>query len=160
MKNTSIAGFTFISSYRGTFSYQVQFKDGSTRRLELRSQREEYRPGECNLPPEEWERQVNGKLGLACVKYFEGDTEELMVAFNRERFKRYQEEVNIIKADPKRYGEYVPEKFQVYIGGAYSLEDRRWVVLHDFETIRTKAGIPEDMCCNPRQSIGQLLLVA
>lgn len=160
MTEKQIYSFKFISSYRGTFSYEVLFKDGSTRRLEMRSARDEFRKGECNLPPDEWERQVNGKLGLANVTYFEGDTEALMVAFNRDCFKRYQEQVNTIKADPKRYGHDVPEPFTIFVGGVFSLDERRWVVQHDFETIRIKAGIPADMCRNPRLNIGKLALVA
>lgn len=161
MNSQEIHSFQFICSYRGTFSYQVRFKDNTTRRLEMRRWRD-TRCEHSNFSPEEFEREVNGKIGLIDVKYFDGDTEALVVAFNRFCFLEYQAQVNQILANQQRYGHYTPDLFPVYVGGAYNLKERRWDVLHDFDQVRMKAGIPEDKCLNPRTNMAatQLSLVA
>lgn len=152
--------FKFISAYKGTFDYGVTFPDGTTGRLSVRAHREEHDAKYSTLAFDDWERQVNGKLGLVCLGRSERLTEELVADFNRYRFLSWQAEVNQILANPKRYGEYVPEPLPLFMGGEFDVETKRWSVIHDFEVIRAMAGIPLDQCRDPRKSIGQLSLAA
>jgi len=161
MHSKQIHSFKFICSYRGSYDYQVRFNDNSTRRLEMRR----WRDSRCeysNLSPDEFEREVNGKIGLIDVKYFDGDTEALVVAFNRHIYLERLAQLDKILADPRRYPDYKPDLFPIYVGGAYNPEERRWDVLHDFDQVRMKAGIPFEQCLNIRTNMAasQLSLVA
>jgi hypothetical protein len=153
--------FQFISSYRGGFDYGFNLPNGESCRLSIRGSRDEYDEKYSTLSADDWERQVNGKLGLASIGRSELLTEELIVEFNRQSFFKWQSEANFMKANPQKYGStYEPEPFKVYVGGRYDLKEKRWEVLHDFESVRVKAGIPLELCCDPRRNMGQLKLVA
>lgn len=152
--------FHFISSYRGTHDYGVYLPSGSHHRLSVRAYRE-TRDEHCTLGVEDFEREVNGKLGYVSCLSPEILTDELVAAFNRYRFLSHQDDVNTILANPKKYGEYTPSLLNVYVGARYDRQTKSWVALNDFETIRFMAGIPADKCVNARQEArADLALVA
>lgn len=140
--------FTFISSFGGAHDYGIFLRDGSQSRLRVQSCREERREY-STLSPEEWERDVNGKLGLYSCGEKHLLSLDVTVAFNKQRFAEYSAQVKKIKENPERYGDYTPEPFKVYVAGEFH-SATGWTVLHDFETIRELAGIPADECINPR----------
>jgi hypothetical protein len=152
--------FHFISSYRGTHDYGVHLPIGSHHRLSVRAHRD-TRDDDCTLSPEDYEREINGKLGYVSCLSREVLTDEMVAAFNRACFLKRESEVSTILANPKRYGEYTETPYKVVVGARYDRDTKSWVPLNDFETIRLMAGIPSSKCVFARsEARADLALVA
>lgn len=152
--------FSFISSYRGVFDYGVVLQNANRHRLSTRTFRDTH-DKYCTLGAVDFEREVNGCLGYVTCLSPSVLTDQMVAAFNRYRFLDHERQVNTMLANPKRYGDFTPSIFQLYIGARYDRDTKSWVPINDFESVRILAGIPADKCVNAReQSRAQLALVA
>lgn len=125
------------SSYQGRHSFDCVL-DGASCRFEVQTERR-IRDTYSNLSPEEFERDVNGSVGL--VRCGLPLSLEAVAGFNRSRYDEYKAQIDLILAQPEKYGDYTPEPFQVYLGGMWSRETG-WSRLHTFDEVLALSGIP------------------
>jgi len=125
------------SSYQDCHSYDCFF-GGASCRFEVLTRRR-IRDIFSNLSPEEFERDVNGAVGL--VRCGLPLSLEAVAGFNRSRYDEYKAQIDLILAQPEKYGDYTPEPFRVYLGGVWNKE-AGWSRLHTFEEVLALSGIP------------------
>ncbi|UUW74303.1 hypothetical protein [Pseudomonas oryzihabitans] len=125
------------SSYQGCHSFDCVL-DGASCRFEVQTERR-IRDTYSNLSPEEFERDVNGSVGL--VRCFLPLSLEAVAGFNRSRYEEYKAQIDLILAQPEKYGDYTPEPFRIYLGGVWSKE-AGWSRLHTFDEVLALSGIP------------------
>ncbi|NMY92741.1 hypothetical protein [Pseudomonas oryzihabitans] len=125
------------SSYQDCHSYECFF-GGASCRFEVLTRRR-IRDTYSNLSPEEFERDVNGSVGL--VRCGLPLSLEAVAGFNRSRYDEYEAQIDLILAQPEKYGDYTPEPFRVYLGGVWSKE-AGWSRLHTFDEVLALSGIP------------------
>ncbi|MDI2144939.1 hypothetical protein KBJ94_23095 [Pseudomonas sp. ITA] len=97
----------------------------------------------------EFERWENGQSGYVTHSDPSKLTAEFVATFNRLRFEEWQQQVQIMLRQPDKYADYTPKHFPVYVGACYD-KSEGWVRLHEFEVIRTLAGIPEHIAITQR----------
>ncbi|WP_273808375.1 MULTISPECIES: hypothetical protein [unclassified Pseudomonas] len=125
------------SSYQGRHSFDCVL-DGASCRFEVQTERR-IRDTYSNLSPEEFERDVNGSVGLVhCGLPL---SLEAVAGFNRSRYDEYKAQIDLILAQPEKYGDYTPEPFRIYLGGVWSKE-AGWSRLHTFNEVLALSGIP------------------
>lgn len=151
-KTTQKYIFIFVSSYRGTHSYEAKLIEsgivGQTLRLSCRVGTDSYEQP-CTLSREEWEKQVNGKVGMVSTYPSEMLTDELVATFNRWMFDEWERDVAKILASPELYGTDAPSLCPVFVGGRYDAETG-WCAMQDFDDLMKLAGLPVERCWNPR----------
>jgi len=151
-KTTQKYLFAFVSSYRGTHSYEVKLIEngvvGQALRFACRIAADPY-DQPCTLSREEWEKQVNGKVGMVSTYPAETLTDELVATFNRWLFDEWERDVKSILASPEVYGTDVPNLCPVFVGGRYDAETG-WCALQEFDDLVELAGLPGERCFNPR----------
>jgi hypothetical protein len=151
MRTTSPT-FTFLSAYRGEHHYQVQLSNGAKHRLSIRLTPEQYDPNVYRQDQTAFERLVNGQVGLiACSADIL--TEELVAQFNKQAYLDHESQLTKMFANPKTYGEVERAPFSVYVSGRIDPGNGAWAAVQDFDAIRALAGIPQEHCINPRDSL-------
>lgn len=145
MTSTSIAGFQFLSAYRGEYNYQVTFNNGISNRLSVRAHADQ-RSSDSHMSPEAFELAVNGSLGCLTATTPEILSLELAAAFNRHCYDEYMGSLAMMAANPKVYGEFKTEPYALAVPAVFDVAGNKWLVLHDYETVRASAGIPAETC--------------
>ncbi|RJX72649.1 hypothetical protein [Pseudomonas sp. LS-2] len=131
------SSFRWLLSYQGSHTYECTF-GGKDFRIEVQVARERY-PQHSTLTKQEFEKSVNSSVG-----FIKGDplkiTPEFVASFNRHRYSDWMEQVSKMRADPDRYGDYMPSGFNIYVGAVYGPEG--WTPTQRFEEVRALAGVP------------------
>lgn len=144
--------FTFISSYRGKHSYEAKLIEGGvvcrTIRLECRVTDDPFEDP-CTLSREDWESQINGKVGLVTTYPTEVLTDAFVASFNQWLFAEWEREVRTITEHPEVYGVDVPSHCPVFVGGRYDAVNG-WAPLQDYDALVKLAGLPVERCSDPR----------
>lgn len=151
-KTTQKYIFIFVSSYRGTHSYEAKLIEngivGQTLRLSCRVATDSYEQP-CTLSREEWVKQVNGKVGMVSTYPSEMLTDELVATFNRWLFDEWERDLAKIIGSPEVYGTDVPSLCPVFVGGRYDAATG-WCALQAFDDLVKLAGLPAERCWNAR----------
>ena len=151
-KTTQNYIFIFVSSYRGTHSYETKLIEngivGQTLRLSCRVATDSYEQP-CTLSREEWVKQVNGKVGMVSTYPSEMLTDERVATFNRWLFDEWERDLAKIIGSPEVYGTDVPSLCPVFVGGRYDAATG-WCALQAFDDLVKLAGLPVERCWNPR----------
>lgn len=135
--------FQFLSAYKGSHDYSVALSDTIKPRLSVRLYREEHTV-DCQLTAEDFELQINGAIGYITTGQTELLSLELVAEFNRYCFEEHMSAKATILANPKLYGDYKIDPFQIVVGGRYDFAAKEWVALQTVEEIRAQSGIPFD----------------
>lgn len=142
--NSNIHSISWRSSYAGNHDFNVVRRDGSTFRVTA-AVGAASRFSMAHLTDDQYERDVEGKVGLYTALSPENLSLEFAATFAAHCYQEHCKSVEKMKAKPEFYRDYIAEPHTVYLPAIYEC-GVGFKPLFTFKEIIAAAGIPADKC--------------